>query len=400
MLKWMATSFLTLVITVTLYAQQPAGEDLKQQQIELQREIDELKNTLKDSKQQSRAGMRQLAQVKEKLRLREKAINNINRQVKMLEGNIGKSKNDIDSLKDKLDTMKAQYARNIVYAYKLRNNYEYLSFIFSATSFTDAFRRAQYFRAYHQYCEDQVVAIKNTQKLLTGKITGLEIARREKDAVIEKQEKQKDELEEEKKEKNAIVKTLKSKEKEIAKELTAKSNAYKKVISAVTNAIGDVYVNKPNESSAAKKEVKKLELTPEGKRISGSFEDNKGHLPWPVEKASIKMHFGRNTQGTVITNNPGLTLETEPSTKVKVIFEGEVVRIFDIDGTWTVIVRHGKYFSVYSNLQSVNVSRNQKVDSDEVVGVAAKNVEGNGEIDFILMQETKNLDPEKWLKKK
>jgi len=400
MLKWMATSFLTLVITVALHAQQPAGEDLKQQQIELQREIDELKNTLKDSKQQSRAGMRQLAQVKEKLRLREKAINNINRQVKMLEGNIGKSKNDIDSLKDRLDTMKAQYARNIVYAYKLRNNYEYLSFIFSATSFTDAFRRAQYFRAYHQYCEDQVVAIKNTQKLLTGKITGLEIARREKDAVIEKQEKQKEELEAEKKEKNAIVKNLKSKEKEIAKELNAKSAAYKRVMSAVTNAIGDVYVYKPNESAAAKKEVKKLELTPEGKRISGSFEDNKGHLPWPVEKASIKMHFGRNTQGPVITNNPGLTLETEPATKVKVIFEGEVVRIFDIDGAWTVIVRHGKYFSVYSNLQSVNVSRNQKVNSDEVVGVAAKNVEGNGEIDFILMQETKNLDPEKWLRKK
>jgi septal ring factor EnvC (AmiA/AmiB activator) len=400
MLKWMATSFLTLVITVTLHAQQPAGEDLKQQQIELQREIDELKNTLKDSKQQSRAGMRQLAQVKEKLRLREKAINNINRQVKMLEGNIGKSKNDIDSLKDRLDTMKAQYARNIVYAYKLRNNYEYLSFIFSATSFTDAFRRAQYFRAYHQYCEDQVVAIKNTQKLLTGKITGLEIARREKDAVIEKQEKQKEELEEEKKEKNAIVKTLKSKEKEISKELTAKSNAYKRVMSAVTNAIGDAYVNKPGESPAAKKEAKKLELTPEGKRISGSFEDNKGHLPWPVEKASIKMHFGRNAQGPVITNNPGLTLETEPATKVKAIFEGEVVRIFDIDGAWTVIVRHGKYFSVYSNLQSVNVSRNQKVDSDQIVGVAAKNVEGNGEIDFILMQETKNLDPEKWLRKK
>jgi murein hydrolase activator len=402
MLKWMATSFLTLVITVALQAQQPAGEDLKQQQIELQREIDELKNTLKDSKQQSRAGMRQLAQVKEKLRLREKAINNINRQVKMLEGNIGKSKNDIDSLKDRLDTMKAQYARNIVYAYKLRNNYGYLSFIFSATSFTDAFRRAQYFRAYHQYCEDQVVAIKNTQKLLTGKITGLEIARREKDAVIEKQEKQKEELEEEKKEKNAIVKTLKSKEKEIAKELNAKSNAYKRVMSAVSNAIGDAYVKEKKTSGTPtdKKEVKALVLTPEGKRVSGSFEDNKGHLPWPVEKASIKMHFGRNTQGPVITNNPGLTLETEPATKVKVIFEGEVVRIFDIDGAWTVIVRHGKYFSVYSNLQSVNVSRNQKVASDEVVGAAAKNVEGNGEIDFILMQETKNLDPEKWLRKK
>ncbi|MCS3796679.1 murein hydrolase activator EnvC family protein [Niastella sp. OAS944] len=402
MLKWMATGFLTLVITVALHAQQPAGEDLKQQQMELQREIDELNNTLKDSKQQSRAGQRQLEMVKKKLRLREKAIDNINRQVKMLEGNIGKSKSNIDSLKDRLDTMKVQYARNIVYSYKLRNNYEYLSFIFSANSFTDAFRRAQYFRAYHQYCEDQVIAIKNTQKLLTGKLTGLEIARREKDAVIEKQEKQKEELEEEKKEKNAIVKTLKSREKDILKELNAKKTAYKKVMSAVTNAIGDVYVKeyKSNESPAAKKEVKKLELTPEGKRISGSFEDNKGHLPWPVEKASIKMHFGRNVQGPVVTNNPGLTLETEPGATVKAIFEGEVVRIFDIEGAWSVIVRHGKYFSVYSNLQSVNVSRNQKIGADQLVGIAAKNTDGNGEIDFILMQEIKNLDPEKWLKKK
>jgi murein hydrolase activator len=403
MLKWMATSFLTLVITVALQAQQPAGEDLKQQQIELQREIDELKNTLKDSKQQSRAGLRQLEMVKQKLRLREKAINNINRQVKMLEGNIGKSKSDIDSLKDRLDTMKVQYARNIVYSYKLRNNYEYLSFIFSATSFTDAFRRAQYFRAYHQYCEDQVTAIKNTQKLLTGKITGLEMVRREKDAVIEKQEKQKEELIEEKKEKNAIVKTLRSKEKEILKELDAKKTAYKRVMSAVTNAIGDVYVKetKTSESATAKKEVKKLELTPEGKRISGSFEDNKGHLPWPVEKASIKMHYGRNVlPDNVVTNNPGLTLETEPGATVKAIFEGEVVRIFDIEGAWSVIVRHGKYFSVYSNLQSVNVARNQKVDADQLVGIAAKNTDGNGEIDFILMQEIKNLDPEKWLRKK
>jgi septal ring factor EnvC (AmiA/AmiB activator) len=341
--------------------------------------------------------------VKQKLRLREKAINNINRQVKMLEGNIGKSKSDIDSLKDRLDTMKVQYARNIVYSYKLRNNYEYLSFIFSATSFTDAFRRAQYFRAYHQYCEDQVTAIKNTQKLLTGKITGLEMVRREKDAVIEKQEKQKEELIEEKKEKNAIVKTLRSKEKEILKELDAKKTAYKRVMSAVTNAIGDVYVKetKTSESATAKKEVKKLELTPEGKRISGSFEDNKGHLPWPVEKASIKMHYGRNVlPDNVVTNNPGLTLETEPGATVKAIFEGEVVRIFDIEGAWSVIVRHGKYFSVYSNLQSVNVARNQKVDADQLVGIAAKNTDGNGEIDFILMQEIKNLDPEKWLRKK
>jgi septal ring factor EnvC (AmiA/AmiB activator) len=406
MTKLIVTCSIALLMAISLHAQQPVEGDLKQQQAELQREIDELNNSLKDQKKHTRVSIRQLELVKQKLRLREKAIKNINRQVSILEGNIGKSKSGIDSLKDRLDTMKAQYARNIVYAYKLRNNYGFLNFIFSATSFTDAFRRAQYFRAYHQYCEDQVEAIKNTQKLLAGKITGFELARREKDAVIEKQEKQLEVLEEEKNAKNAIVKDLKTREKEIAKELNAKKGAYKKVMSAITNTIGNMYVTDTKLSGSAasnttaKKEIKKLELTPEGKRISGSFEDNKGHLPWPVEKASIKTRFGRSQQGPVICNNPGLTIETEPNATVRAIFEGEVVRIFDIEGSWSVIVRHGRYFSVYSNLQSVSVSRNQKVEAGLAVGVAVKNGEGNGEIDFIITQETKNLDPEKWLKKK
>jgi murein hydrolase activator len=394
MLKLMAACFLALVIAIALPAQQPAGsEDLKQKQAEIQREIDELKNTLKDSKHLTTDGIRQLEMVKQKLRLRQQAISNINHQMKLLEGNIGKSKSEIDSLKDRLDTLKAQYARNIVYTYKLRSNNEYLSFIFSASSFNDALRRIHYFRTYHQYCEDQTVLIKNTQLLLAGKINGLEMTRKEKDAIIQKQEKQKQELEEEKKEKNAVVKTLKSREKELTKELTAKKKADQKLGLAIQSAM-----------AKTTKEEKKIvfRTTPEGIRISGSFKINKGRLPWPVDKTQIKLHFGPNRipEVDVIINNPGLTLETEPGAAVKAIFEGDVTSVFSIEDNWSVMVRHGEYFTVYSNLKSLSVSKNQKVTAGQVLGTAATNDDGNGEIDFIMMQEKTKMDPEKWIRKR
>lgn len=456
MLKKMVTCFLAMAVSVTLLAQQPGGssEDLKKKQAEIQREIDELRSTLKDTKKNTKAGLLQLAMVQKKLRLREQAIGNINQQINIIEGTIGKSRNEIERLKNELDTLKDQYARSIVYAYKNRSNYDFLNFIFSAANFNDALRRVQYLRAYRLYREEQAATIKNTQQLLQEKIAGLESSRKEKDVVLQKQEKQKGELEDEKKEKNDILSKLKAREKEISKELTTKQRADKKLKVAIRAAIDrEIKIarekalaeakakeaadakareaaeaknreaeaaRKPaNEASspatnnasnataaAPKKEPAKtgsvFESTPEGIRISGSFENNKGRLPWPVEKGDVKIHFGTySIEGTKLRgNNPGITLATDPGAAVKAVFEGEVSRIFDIDGNWSVLVRHGKYFTVYSNLSSVSVSKDQKVTAGQVLGRAAVSDDGNGEIEFLLMQENKNLDPESWIRRR
>jgi peptidoglycan hydrolase CwlO-like protein len=235
MLKMMLTCFLAMAVSVALFAQQQPGssEELKRKQAEIQQEIDELRSTLRDTKKNTKAGLLQLTMVQKKLRLREQAIGNINQQINVIEGTIGKSKNEISRLKTELDTLKEQYARNIVYAYKNRSNYDFLNFIFSAASFNDALRRVQYLRAYRLYREEQASTIKSTQSLLQGKIAGLESTRKEKDMVLQKQEKQKVELEDEKKEKNEILSKLKAREKEISKELTSKQKADKKLKSDI-----------------------------------------------------------------------------------------------------------------------------------------------------------------------
>lgn len=445
MLKMMLTGFLAMSVSVALFAQQQPGssDELKKKQAEIQREIDELRSTLKDTKKNTKAGLLQLAMVQKKLRLREQAIGNISQQINYIEGTIGKSKNEIARLKTELDTLKQQYAKSIVYAYKNRSNYDFLNFIFSAASFNDALRRVQYLRAYRLYREEQASTIKNTQTLLHDKIAGLENSRKEKDAVLQKQEKQKGELEDEKKEKNEILSKLKAREKEISKELTSKQKADQKLKVAIRAAIDrEIKIARdkalaearakeaaeaaeaakkaaaePKATSPAtaapvakaepKKEVKKasgsvFEATPEGSRITGSFESNKGRLSWPIEKGNVKIHFGTYAiEGTKLRgNNPGITLATEAGAVVKAVFEGEVSRIFDIDGNWSVLVRHGKYFTVYSNLSSVSVAKDQKVSTGQMLGRAAENDDGNGEIEFLLMQENRNLDPESWIRRR
>jgi septal ring factor EnvC (AmiA/AmiB activator) len=427
MLKILGVCFCTLIISATLFAQQPGNSDeLRRKQAEIQREIDDLKNTLKASHQNTHAGLMQLERVKKKLRLREQAIGNINQQINIIEGNIGKSKNEIDRLKTELDTLKQQYARSIVYAYENRSNYDFLNFIFSATSFNDALRRIQYLRAYRLYREKQAAAIVNTQQLLQQKIGSYEVSRKEKDAVLEKQQKQKQDLEIERKEKKQVVADLKTHEKEIAKELTAKQKADQKLRRSIEKAIDrEIYkaqkdaakqeavvVTKPAATSSAatnaaanKKEIKKsvLEATPEASRISGSFEMNKGRLGWPIDKGEIKIHFGPyKIEGVdgIKGNNPGLTFETEPGAAVKSIFEGEVSSVFYIEGNPGVMIHHGKYFTVYSNLTSVTVAKGDKVTAGQIIGKAANSADGNGEIEFVLMRERDNIDPEKWLRRR
>lgn len=419
MLKAIITSVLALFFVLPLVAQ--TSEELKKKQAEIQREIDDLKRTLNDTKKNRKAGLGQLAIVQKRLRLRQQAINNISQQIGAISTTISQSNNEIVRLREELDTLKTQYEKSIVYAYKNRSNYDFLNFIFSAASFNDALKRIEYLKSYRIYREEQAENIKKTQVVLQQKISSLQATREEKDKILEKQEKEKEVLVHEKKEKDEIVNKLRAREKELSRELTTKQKADQKLKAAIKSAIdreiklarakaaAETKANTAKTETAepgAKREVKKsssvFESTPEGMAMTGNFEKNRGKLPWPIEKGNIKIRFGTySIEGTKLRgNNPGLTMETEPGAVIKAVFEGEVSRIFDIEGNWTVLVRHGKYFTVYSNLSAVSVQKDQKISANQMVGRAAVNNDGNGEIEFLLMVENRNLDPEDWIRRR
>ncbi|NBO57717.1 MAG: hypothetical protein EBU73_02105, partial [Chitinophagia bacterium] len=375
-----------------------------------------------------KAGLSQLKLIERKLKSRYAVIDNLNDEMRMIDNTIFNDNREIYRLQKELDTLKKQYARTIEYAYKNRSSYDMMNFIFSATSFNDAVRRVSYLKTYRQYRDEQVGNINRTQKDLSVKINTLTQDKKEKGKVLLEQNKQKEILEGEKKEKNQFVTKLKSREKEIEKEMAAKRKierslqssiaaivkreieaARKKAEEDAKKAAATVSTSKPveiksstatNPSAAVTRKVNVLENTPEVTRVSVGFENNRGNLPWPVDKATVTAGFGRQKiEGTsIIEDNIGLTIQTVPGTNVKAVFDGTVTTVYDVAGSQAVTIKHGKYFTTYYNLSTVNVAKGASVKMGQAIGKAAQNDDGDGEIIFVVNIESKFVDPEDWLK--
>ncbi len=134
------------------------------------------------------------------------------------------------------------------------------------------------------------------------------------------------------------------------------------------------------------------------KALDASFKNNRGSLPWPVS-GFIIAHYGSNKlPGGIVYDNPGVTIGAKIGEAVKAVFEGEVTLVSYIEDKQAVFIKHGKYFTVYSNLSSANVQRGDQVKTGQVIGKAGINDDGQGQVDFIIMQESTNVNPEQWLR--
>lgn len=426
-------SFVLLLLTVTAFSQQPTKSDLEKQRAAIQKEIDDVKRSLDETKRNKKASLAQLNTVQRKLQLRMRQINVMNQQINFIEGDINQSWRDISKLKKELDTLKMQYAQSIVYSYKNRSNYDFLNFIFSAGSFNEALRRVAYLKSYRNYREQQAATITKTQELLQQKITGLNANREKKTMALKEESKEREKLEDEKKEKDVIVSKLKLREKELNKELANKKSQDVKLNKSITAAIERAKREalaeaKRNADAAAKNNAattspatkpannatasenkttttrtfSPLDADPAAKRLSDNFEKNRGSLPWPIESGRISMRFGpQHVEGLngLVYNNQGLTFETEAGKTVKAVFDGEVSSVFSVGSNEAVIIKHGRYFTTYSNLSSVSVSKGQQVKTGQALGRVAEKEDNLGELEFIISNDAyKNFDPEKWLR--
>lgn len=418
--------FMLFGCSVVLNAQ--TKEELEKRRREIQQEIVSLQKAQSDISKDKKASLSELKLLERKLRSRYAVIDNLNDEVRLIDNTIFSNNREIYRLQKQLDTLKQQYARTIEYAYKNRSNYDMLNFIFTATSFNDAVKRATYLKSYRKYRHEQVDNINRTQKEMSDRINLLTQNKQEKSKVIEEQQEQKELLESEKKEKNQFVTKLKAREQEIEKEVAAKRKVerslqnsiaaiIKREIEAAKRKAEDdarkaaaVNVTAPaakpaagatTVSAAPVRKTNILENTPEVTKVSVGFENNRGNLPWPVDKGTITSSFGRQRiEGTKIEeDNGGITIQTVSGSAVKAVFEGVVTTVYDVAGSQTVTIKHGKYFTTYFNMSSVNVSKGAKVSMGQVIGRAGENFDGEGEIVFMVNEELRFVNPELWLKR-
>jgi septal ring factor EnvC (AmiA/AmiB activator) len=423
--KILITLFLSiffLVFSTILYSQ--TREELEKKRKEILQEISELQQAQSSITKDKKASLSQLKLIDNKLRKRYAFINNLNDDMRLIDNTIFNNNREIYRLQKQLDTLRIQYAKTIEYAYKNRSSYDMMNFLFTASNFNDAIRRISYLKSYRRYRDEQADNIVKTSNALKSKIETLTMNKQEKTKVLVEQNKQKAILEDEKKEKNQFVSKLKAREKEIEKEMIAK----RKVERSLQNAIAAI-VKREIEAARkkAEEEVRKLatkteaektaianskpittrksnilENTPEVTKVSVGFENNRGNLPWPVDKASVVAGFGKQKiEGTsLVEDNIGLTIQTNAGSNVKAVFEGVVTSIYDVAGSQTVTIKHGKYFTTYYNLSVVNVNKGSVVQMGQSIGKAGVNDDGDGEIMFVVNIESTFVNPEIWLKNK
>ncbi|MBM3416891.1 MAG: hypothetical protein FJY20_10735 [Bacteroidetes bacterium] len=431
---------------------QPAQDkaQLEKERQAIQQELKEIQSMYNKVKGQTKQSLGHLNVLNRKIALQEQYLNNINREIRSIDDDIYLSNLEIYRLQKQLDTLKAQYARSVVYAYKNKSNYDYLNFIFSANSFNDVIRRISYLKSYRAYREKQVTTILETKDLI-AKRKQQQLGRKEqKNAALVNQTKQVQELEVQKKEKAAVVAVLKSKEKDLVKQIAAKKKRDKELNNAILAIVrreieaakakakaeadvkkkADELAKKNNPSTnpesnpavipgtistgtpgtttskrneAVKKPDSYLDLNAKDVALNSSFAANRAKLPWPVDNGVLALRFGPNKiENTLLTfDNPGISIATpshgEP---VKAVFDGEVSAVYSLGDGTAVTIRHGKYFTTYSNLSGVSVSKGSTVKTGQQIGRAGKDDDGTGgQIDFILMIETRNVDPLPWLRR-
>jgi septal ring factor EnvC (AmiA/AmiB activator) len=423
----LAVAVLLVFIVSTGFSQ--TRDELEKKRREIQQEIASLQKTQSEISSNKKASVSELKLIERRLRSRYAVINNLNDEMRLIDNTIFNNNREIYRLQKQLDTLKQQYAGTIEYAYKNRSSYDMLNFIFTATSFNDAVKRATYLKSYRKYRDEQVLNINKTQLELAEKIKMLQANKTVKSRVLDEQKEQKVILEEEQKEKNQFVSKLKAREKEIEKEVAAKKRVERSLQNSIAAIIkreieaarrkaedeakklaSSTVTAKPAEKSPASgtsiaapvRKANILENTPEVTKVSVGFENNRGNLPWPVDKGTITSSFGRQRiEGTQIDeDNSGITIQTLPDAPVKAVFEGIVTTVYDVAGSQTVTIKHGKYFTTYFNLSTVTVAKGAKVSMGQMIGKAAENFDGEGEILFMLNEEMRFVNPESWLKNK
>ena len=423
---------LTALISVAAFSQSPPVEDkaqLEKERQEIQKEIKEIQDLQNKVKGQKKQIVGQYNLLNRKIKLQNRYIANINKELRYIDDDIYLSNVEVFRLGRQLDTLKAQYARSVVYAYKNRSTYDFLNFIFSANSFNDAVKRVAYLKSYRTYREQQVSVIKETQLKIAKRKEEQLGKKKQKDVALKNQTEQVKVLDGQKKEKDEIITSLKSKEKDLEKQLAVKKKRdqdlknqiaaiVRRVIEAEKKKAADELAKNPKpvapitpgvtppgiKTKPASEKNTVIFNTEADLKLNASFETNKNKLPWPVDQGYVCTHFGSyQIENTKIKgDNAGITICTQQSgVNVKTVFDGEVVAVFNVGDSKAVMVRHGKYFTVYSNLSSANTSKGSKLKTGQVIGkVAADEDDGEGgKLEFVLMIESKNVNPEPWLRK-
>ncbi len=382
----------------------------------LQDEIKTIEAAIKNNKAKKDKSMGEILSLQAKIKSREKLIGNINNQIGDLDQTIDRTKEEISAKATEVDKMKADYAAMLRKSYQNLSLQNEVVFLLSASSFYDALRRYNYLLKVADYRKAQALAIQKTIGELEVQKEDLEENKHEKEDLLLKQTSQKKELEIEKKLKDETVSQLLEKEKKLRKTQQNKAKAVAQLNNRIQAIIEEeIRLARKKAEEQAKRNagttkdvsIKKgtnetMPLTPAEIALSKDFSNNMGKLPWPVVRGHIVGQFGKHEhpvlKGVMIENN-GVDIKTETGADARAVFGGTVISVFYMPTTQNcVIVKHGEYFTVYSNIEEVTVKSGQTLTTKQSLGKL--HTDKNEDVTKVHLEIWKGkdkMDPQQWL---
>lgn len=385
---------------------QDKKSQLQAKKAKIEEEINYTNKLLSETKKNKQASLNQLVLLNKKISKRQELINAISNEIQQIDRKIKITNDTIATLTENIKELKAEYAKMIYYAQKNKSSYTRLMFIFSAESFNQAYQRLKYFQQYSSYRQNQVRVIKETQALLAQKVQLLENQKKEKVSLKSVEESEKQKLSQEKNQQDKTVRQLSQKERELLKKLRENEKAARKLQKAIEDLIAEE-LRKARE--AAKKTGTKpspenvFGLTPSEMKLSSSFAGNKGSLPWPTERGLISATFGEHPHPVlkgIKTKNNGIDISTSSGATARAVFDGEVTSTMTLPNyNNVIIIRHGEFLTVYSNLGQIYVKKGDKVTTKQKLGVIETDDTGKTKLHFELWKGKILQNPEGWIAK-
>ncbi len=395
--KWLCL-VAAVLLCLTAFAQQK--KELEERRKRLMQEI-ELTSSLLNETTRNRAATYDLyVTLQNQIVKRKQLVLTLRKEIQYTAENIERTQEVIAALESDTEQLKEEYAEMARRAYRFKLSNNHLFFLFSADDFNDAFQRWRYLKQYDEYRKKQAHLIMETQKTLEQKIENLELRKAEKETLLSSEVQQHRLLNKELEDKNKILQALRSDEKRLKKDLATQEKDRRRLDDSIKDIIrSEVAVKK-------KKEPITVEIinSESGKDATRLFQSQRGKLPWPVSKGVITRRFGKQAHPTLkkieISNN-GIDIRTDRMAEVRAVFEGKVVGLTFVPGyNNMLIIQHGDYYSVYSNLDEVFVDKGDKVDAKQALGKLSVNSKSNvSELHFEVWREKTRLNPADWVRR-
>ena len=401
--------FLLVLVGNTLFSQ--TRKELENQRKKYKSEIKQLNNLLFTEVKKERNVLEELKDIKQKIEVRNKLINTINLESKLLTNEIRKNEKQIAKLNNNLSDLKKDYGNMIYKSYKSKSQQSRAMFLLSSQNFYQAYKRLEYMKQYTAFRKKQGEEIVS-QTLVIGKMNDSLLYQKQiKDTLILSEINQKKAIESDKSKQENLLSLIKKKENKYKKDLKKTIQEEKRVTAKIDKIIKEE-IERANKLALAKlknkpKTVKKNEfiLSPEAKALAARFDLNKGKLPWPVSDGIIVRKFGVQPHPIfpgITINSTGVHFVTSRGGEAKSIFDGEVFNVLiGSGGKKNVLVRHGNYITSYNNLESSYVQKGDKVKVGQSLGkIFTDKINGKTTLVFVLLKNTVKLNPASWMLKR